>query len=205
MVTTMVDLKHELKHVYSADPLAPSIVDVPELGFLSIDGSGDPNTSTDYRNAIEALYSVAYTLKFTIKRRLDGLDFTVMPLEGLWWADDMSSFVSGDRSRWQWKALIAQPDRVTAELVEEAALAAAAKKTLPALPKLRFEQIHEGLAAQVLHVGPYSDEQSTIELLHEFIAEHGFRLSGRHHEIYLSDPRRSAPEKNRTIVRQPIV
>ena len=204
MPATKIDFKRELKQFYSAKP-APAMVEVPELSFLMIDGSGDPNVVAEYGQAIEALYSVSYTLKFTIKAEPDGFDYGVMPLEGLWWADDMASFTSGDKSKWNWTAMIMQPEIVTAERFERAREAAAERKDLPAAPKLRLEHFSEGSAAQALHVGPYASEGPTIERLHQFIADQGYALAGKHHEIYLSDPRRSAPEKLKTIVRQPVI
>ena len=202
MSATKIDLKRELHELYTARR-KPGIVDVPELKFLMIDGHGDPNTSADYGHAIEALYSVAYTLKFTLKK--DGsLDYPVMPLEGLWWADTMDDFVTGSKASWNWTAMLLQPDVVTAELVATATDAASRKRSLPAAALLRLEAFTEGLCAQVLHVGPYADEAPTITCLHRFIAEEGYVRRGKHHEIYLGDPRRSAPDRLRTIVRQPI-
>jgi hypothetical protein len=171
-----------------------------------VDGAGDPNTAVAYREAVEALYSVAYTLKFAIKREM-GRDFRVMPLEGLWWADDLSDFMSGRKDAWRWTALIAQPDVVTAGHVDEAVRQLARKKELPALSRLRLEPFTEGLAAQLLYLGPYADEAPAIARLHAFIREQGYEFDGhtqKHHEIYLSDPRRTAPEKLKTIIRQPV-
>jgi len=184
----------------------PQLVVVPELSFLCIDGHGDPNGSPAYAAAIQALYSVSYTAKFAIKKA-GGEDFKVAPLEGLWWAEDMTTF-AGDKSEWEWTAMIRQPDSVSAEMVERFADEVATKKELPAARRLRLERFEEGPAAQVLYVGPYADEGPTIARLHEFIHDHGFTFDGRvqrHHEIYLGDPRRTAPEKLRTIIRQPYV
>jgi hypothetical protein len=197
-----LDLKVALKAFYSATA-TPRVVDVPALKFLMIDGAGDPNTSPDYQAALEALYGVSYTLKFALKRGSPSRDFGVMPLEGLWWAKDMSAFLTGDKSSWSWTAMILQPDFVTAAHVGAANVAAAQKRQSPALQKLRLETFREGRAAQLLHVGPYSAEGPNIERLHAFIAEQGGRLTGKHHEIYLGDPRRSAPDKLKTIIRQP--
>jgi len=198
-----VDFKREYKQFY-APPRRPVIVDVPEFGFLMIDGHGDPNTSPEYAQAIEALYAISYTLKFTIKNEPGGLDYAVMPLEGLWWAEDMRTFTAGEKSAWDWTAMIAQPDVVNRDLLAEAIEKAGAKREIPAAPRVRLERFHEGAAAQVLHIGPYSDEGPTIAQLHEFIAASGYELRGKHHEVYLSDPRRAAPEKLRTVIRQPI-
>ncbi len=202
MSATKIDLKRELHELYTARR-KPGIVDVPELKFLMIDGHGDPNTSADYGHAIEALYSVAYTLKFTLKK--DGsLDFPVMPLEGLWWANEPDAFVHGRKASWNWTAMLLQPDVVTDELVAGAIGAASHKRSLPAAALLRLESFTEGLCAQLLHVGPYADEGPSITCLHDFIAAGGYIRRGKHHEIYLGDPRRSAPDRLRTIVRQPV-
>jgi len=198
-----LDLKKELKELYRPSARAISVVDVPPLNFLMVDGKGDPNISEEYREAIEALYATAYTLKFALKADRRTPEFAVMPLEGLWWSDDMSDFLSGNKANWQWTAMIAQPDFVTGEDVSRAKAQAAAKKELPALSKLRLERFHEGRAAQIMYFGPYSEEGPTIAAIHEFIEAGGHRLSGRHHEIYLSDPRRTDPKKLKTVIRQP--
>lgn len=198
------DIKRELKHLYLPSARQVSEVDVPRMGFLMVDGQGDPNTSQGYADAVEALFSVSYTLKFAAKRGALGIDYGVMPLEGLWWADDMSDFAAGERSRWQWTVMIMQPSFVTAAMVGEALDAVRAKKDLPALPLVRFEEFEEGAAAQILHVGPFSAEAPTIERVHAFIAESGCTLTGKHHEIYLTDIRKADPAKWKTIIRQPM-
>jgi len=199
-----IDLKKEFKQLYFPSAKEVTVVDVPPMNFLMIDGRGDPNTAQEYKDAIEALYAVSYTLKFMIKKRTPQRDYVVMPLEGLWWADDMSRFDLKNKGSWSWTAMIMQPEFITEELVAQAREEVAGKKDLPALSKLRFERFHEGLAAQILHIGPYSAEGPTIEKLHSFIEEHGYEVKGKHHEIYLSDPRRVAPEKLKTVIRQPI-
>lgn len=181
----------------------PELVRVPELGFLMVDGHGDPNTSTEYREAIETLYTLSYTLRFGLKKAL-GVVYRVGPLEGLWWSDDPTDFVRDNKAAWNWTAMISQPDIVTLERFEEAREEARRKKRPAGLDRARLVRFDEGLAAQVLYLGPYSDEGPTIERLHAFIHELGHTLAGRHHEIYLGDPRRSAPERLRTIIRQPI-
>lgn len=202
-----LDLKKLHKDLYSARKDRPGLVEVPPLAFLMIDGAGDPNTSQEYRDAIEALYGVAYTLKFGVKYgKLTGApatDFPVMPLEGLWWnaADELDP---SDKSAWSWTAMILVPDLVDDALVAAAAEQVREKNDPAALPKLRLETYDEGLSAQVMHIGPWSEELPTIERLHAFIDESGHRRRGKHHEIYLSDPRRTAPEKLKTIVRQPV-
>lgn len=195
------DYKKELRHLYHATK-EPVVVDVPPMNFLMIDGSGDPNTTPEYQHAVEALFSVSYALKFKMKKT-QGVDYVVMPLEGLWWADDLSAFVKDDRAHWKWTMMIMQPDVVPAEMVDEAVAEVREKKQLPALDKLRFERFHEGRAAQVMHIGPFSEEGPTIERLHDFIRERG-ELTGKHHEIYLSDVRRANPKNWKTILRQPM-
>jgi hypothetical protein len=203
MPTTKVDLKRQLHELY-APAREPAIVDVPELAFIMIDGHGDPNTSPGYGRAIEALYTIAYSAKFALKRSPDGVDYSVMPLEGLWWAADMAAFANAEKSEWDWTVMIMQPEQVTPEVFEGARAQAAEKKQIEEIGRVRLERFAEGRAAQILHVGPYAAEGPTIERLHAYIAEQGYARAGKHHEIYLGDPRRSAPEKLRTVVRQPI-
>jgi hypothetical protein len=200
---TKLDFKRVFKELY-APSKTPAMVDVPELTFLMIDGAGDPNTSQDYKDAVEALYAVSYGLKFAIKRSPDGFDYGVMPLEAQWWVDDMSTFSVTDKAAWQWTAMIMQPDEVTIEQFEDAVDKAVARKSLRAASKLRLERFREGRAAQVLHLGPYRDEGPTIDRLHAFIADQGNARAGKHHEIYLSDARRTAPERLKTVIRQPV-
>lgn len=197
-----IDLKRELKHLYSPSAKAVVEVDVPALRFLMIDGQGDPNTTPAYAQAVEALFSVSYTAKFMVKRAT-GIDYAVMPLEGLWWADDHAAFAANDRARWRWTMMILQPDVVEDAVLEAAITQVRDRKRLPAVHRLRLESFVEGRCAQVLHVGPFTEEGPTIERLHAFIAERG-RLAGKHHEIYLSDIRRAHPAKWRTVIRQPM-
>ncbi len=203
MSATKIDFKRELRELY-APALEPSLVDVPELAFLMIDGHGDPNTVPEYVKAIEALYAVAYTAKFELKRAPDGIDYGVMPLEGLWWVPDMSKFTTEDKSAWNWTMMIMQPDQVTTEVFEEARAKATKKKSRDAIGQVRLERFAEGLAAQIMHIGPYAAEGPTIQRLHAFTAEQGYERAGKHHEVYLSDPRRASPDKMKTIVRQPV-
>lgn len=198
-----IDFKKELKHLYHASAKEVEIVDVPAMNFLTVDGMGDPNTAVEYKNAIEVLYAVAYALKFMVKKET-GTDYGVLPLEGLWWADDMTYFITGKKDEWKWTAMIMQPEYVTKDLFAKALKQTGEKKKLPSLGKLRFERFHEGLSAQIMHIGPYSAEKPTIERLHNFIRGNGYQLSGKHHEIYLGDPRKSAPEKLNTAIRQPM-
>ena len=199
---TKLDLKQDLKHLYNPSAKVCSMVDVPAMNFLMIDGTGDPNTAPAYKQAVEALYAVSYTLKFAIKKT-EGIDYPVMPLEGLWWADDMTNYLTGQRENWQWTMMIMQPTVITSAHVAAALHATQAKKSLPALSHLRFEPYHEGTSAQIMYFGPYKDEGPTILRLHDFIAANGGTLSGKHHEIYVGDPRKADPAKLKTIIRQP--
>jgi hypothetical protein len=198
-----VDFKKELKHLYNPSRKAFSIVDVPPMSFVMIDGHGDPNTAPEYQQVVEALYAVAYGLKFMIKQE-QGIDYGVLPLEGLWWVDDMAQFSTEAKEDWDWTMMIMQPEWVTAEMVERARADVARKKNPPALPRLRFEAYHEGLAVQILYIGPYAEEGPTIARMHAFAEDEGYALRGKHHEIYLSDPRRTAPDKLKTVIRQPV-
>ncbi len=198
-----INLKKELSAYYNPSKTKVAFVDVPAMNFLMIDGKGDPNTSVEYTQAIEALYSVAYTLKFMVKKGPLAIDYGVMPLESLWWVEDMREFDPNNKDEWLWTAKIMQPDFISNELVGQALETVKNKKNPVALPKLRFEQFKEGPAAQIMHIGPFSEEGPTIKKVHDHIRSNGFELNGKHHEIYLSDIRRAAPEKWKTIVRQP--
>ncbi len=197
-----LDFKKERKDLYNP-PTKPVMVDVPELQYLMIDGQGYPGTSQEYQNAMEALFPLAYTLKFTIKKQ-QNIDYAVMPLQGLWWADDMTNF-SEHKDAWKWISMMMQPEFVTPVLFAEAVAEVRKKKAPIALDKVRFERFTEGLSAQIMHIGPYSEEGPTIEKLHAFIRESGYDMAGKHDEIYLGDPRKAAPEKLKTIIRQPVV
>jgi hypothetical protein len=202
-----IDLVKEHKALYAPSSKTPVIVDVPELTFLMLDGRGDPNSSQDYQAALQALYGVAYTLKFTLKKVEPERDFRVAPLEGLWWTDGEAPSLDdlqSSRDSWNWTMMIAVPDAVTGAEVGAAAEAAALRRPLPAAALVRLERFAEGRAAQVMHVGPYAEEAPTIARLHEFVAEQGYELHGRHHEIYLGDPRRTAPERLKTVLRHPV-
>lgn len=198
-----IDLKKEFPDLYR--PSAKKVVEVvvPAFPYLMVDGEGDPNTSPAYAEAVEALFSVSYATKFRVKKGGQRPDYVVMPLEGLWWSDDLGSFTRGDRSRWRWTMMILQPPFVPAAVIEDAIEDVGRKKELPALEKLRLETFDEGRCAQTLHVGPFSEEGPTIERVHDFIRARS-TLTGKHHEIYLSDIRRAAPEKWKTIIRQPM-
>jgi len=200
-----VDFKKELRHLYNPSAREFSVVDVPEMQFVMLDGHGDPNTEPAYQEAVAALYAVAYKLKFMSKKQMEK-DYVVPPLEGLWWADDMDTFtVNRDKSAWDWTMMIMQPDWITPELFAQAVAEVQKSKALPALSKMRLERYAEGLSVQILHIGSYDAEAPTLERLHrEFIPQNGYVEAGKHHEIYLSDPRKVAPEKLKTVLRQPV-
>ena len=200
-----IDFKKEYKRLYQPSKKDFQIVDVPPMQFLMVDGHGDPNVAREYQDALEALYAVAYKLKFASKKELER-DYVVPPLEGLWWADDMDAFtVNRDKSAWDWTMMIMQPDWITLEMYQKALVIVESQKELPALTKLRLETYHEGLCAQTLHIGSYDDEGPTLHKLHtDFIPNNNLEMKGKHHEIYLSDPRKVAPEKLKTIIRQPV-
>lgn len=199
-----IDFKKEYKELY-APPKKFVVVDVPEMLFLMVDGHGDPNVASEYQKAVEALYAVAYKLKFISKKQLVK-DYTVPPLEGLWWAEDLASFSSArDKSQWNWTMMIMTPDWITPEMFAEALDQVRKGKNPAALDKVRLERYHEGLSVQTMHIGSYDDETPTLLKLHsEYLPENGYVENGKHHEIYLSDPRQVAPEKLKTILRQPI-
>lgn len=196
------DLKKELRHLYLPPKNKFSLVDVPEMNFLMIDGHGDPNENPEFQSGMDALYGMVYTIKFSLKPL--GLEFVVPPSEALWWMGDMSEFSLDNKDQWDWRMMIMQPNEVTGEIVEAARLELVRKKDPPALSKLRYERFHEGLSVQIMYLGPYADEGPTIARMHDFIDENGYEFNGVHHEIYLSDPRRTSPEKLKTVIRQPV-
>jgi hypothetical protein len=199
-----IDLKKKYKELYNPPKKDFSIIEVPSLQYIMIDGKGDPNTSGAYQQVIETLYGLSFTLKFGLKKS-QGLDYTVMGLEGLWWTPDMNSFSMEHKDNWEWTMMMLQPDFVTPELFESARKELKGKGKGPLADQARLERFDEGLCTQIMYIGAYDDEPPTIARMHEFIAANGYKLTGRHHEIYMSDARRVAPEKNRTILRQPVV
>jgi hypothetical protein len=202
-----IDLKKELKEFYTASKSKASMVEVPKFNYLMVDGEGDPNTSIEYQEAMEALFPVSFKVKF-ISKKEKSQDYVVMPLEGLWWVNNMENFSIEDKSSWKWTAMIMQPDFITKTLIKQALEEVEEKKNPAALSKMRFESLQEGLSAQILHMGPYSEEGPTVAALHDFIEKEGYEFDGssgqKHHEIYLSDMRRTKPERLRTIIRQPV-
>jgi hypothetical protein len=198
-----IDYKKKLKEFYGPSPKCVAAVDVPAMNFLVVEGKGDPGTAQEFQDAVATLYPVAYTLRFMVKGQKNGVDYGVLPLEGLWWADDMSDFIKGNRDRWRWKLMIMQPEMITPEMAVKAMSQVEQKKNPPAIEKLRFERFDEGKSAQIMHIGSFDEEGPTVDKVHRFIEASGGRLSGKHHEIYLNDPRRTAPERLKTIIRQP--
>jgi hypothetical protein len=201
--TVKLDMRKKLKPFYSPSVKSFQILEIPPLQYLMIDGHGDPNTSLQYQEALQTLYSLSYTLKFHLKKTR-GIDYTVMGLEGLWWMPDMREFSVTRKSDWDWTAMILQPDFITSTDMDEAKRQATASGKAPLAAQARLETLTEGLCIQILSLGAYVDEGPTIARLHAYIAEHGYSPTGKHHEIYLSDARKVSPEKNRTIIRQPI-
>lgn len=181
------------------------VIDVPERRYLMVDGHGDPNVSPAYAEALESLYPVAYKMKFASKQDLDR-DYVVPPLEGLWWAEDMAAFTTArDKSQWDWTMMLMVPDWVDHTMFAAAVDKVGTKSPPPRLDAVRLEALTEGQCIQTLHLGSFDDEAEVLAKMHDdFIPSHGLKLSGKHHEIYLSDPRRTEPAKLRTILRQPV-
>ena len=198
-----IDLKKELKHLYQPSAKEVVQVNVPTMHYLMVDGTGDPNTSQEYADAIEALFAVSYAVKFIVKKGPLSIDYGVMPLEGLWWTDDMSKFTTTDKSNWNWTMMIMQPPFVTSEIINSAIAEVKRRKNPPTISIVRAKNLSEGTCAQILHIGPFSEEGPTIDKLHQFIDARGKR-SGKHHEIYLSDIRKTNPAKWKTVIRQPM-
>jgi len=198
-----VDLKKENKEFYYPSTKEVSVVELPEMKFLMIDGQGDPNTSKEYQDAMQTLFPVVYKTKFVNKKE-KSQDYVVMPLEGLWWVNNMEDFSMEDRSSWKWTVMIRQPDFITEAFINTAKKEIEKKRNLPTLSKLRFENFEEGSSVQIMHIGPYGEaEAPAVQKLHEFIENKGYELRGKHHEIYISDMRRTKPEKLKTVIRQP--
>jgi hypothetical protein len=198
-----IDLKKDLKYLYQPSAAEVELVRVPKFNFLMIDGEGDPNNSPSFQETVQALYTMAYTLKFMVKRE-KSIEYPVMALDGLWWMDDMSRFSMENRAAWRWTLMILQPAVVTKSLFAKALKQVKEKKGIPELANVRLEPYTEGLSVQIMHRGPYAEEGPTIQRLHAVARERGCELRGKHHEIYLGDPRKSKPEKLKTVIRQPI-
>jgi hypothetical protein len=203
-----VDPKTDFKKTldsYRASKHEFRIVDIPPMRYLMIDGRGDPNSAAEFGDAIAALYPVAYKLKFASKQEL-GRDYVVMPLEGLWWSADLTTFTSArDKSRWDWTLMMMVPDWITRDLFDAAVAKVAAGDRPASLDKVRLETLAEGRCVQTLHVGSFDDEAEILAAMHhDFIPARGLRMVGKHHEIYFSDFRKVEPAKLRTILRQPV-
>ncbi len=204
-----LDLRKKYKDLYAPPAKEPSIVDVPELQFVMLDGeisAGEtPETSPAFQEAFGPRYGITYTVKFMSKlRRENPLDYSVMAIEGLWWNESGSQVFSWGEGTWKWTLMILQPEHITQEMFQEAQRQLAAKRPNPAIERLRLARFHEGLSVQIMHIGPYADEPPNIARMHAFARERGYELHGKHHEIYLGDPRRARPEKPKTVLRQPI-
>ncbi len=181
------------------------IIDIPTLQFLSIKGQGNPNNSNDYAECVGALFSLSYGLKFQSKKKYQK-DYVVGPLEGLWWADDMNDFITRNKEKWKWEMLIWQPDWINKDDFNLILEQTKNKKPNPKLNEVELKTIDEGICVQILHIGSYDDEAPVLAKMHdEFIPQNGFKMRGLHHEIYISDPRKCAPEKLKTILRQPVL
>jgi len=198
-----IDYKKVLKQLYKPSAKIVESIKIPKMNYLMVDGEGKPGNQ-DFQESVEALYGLSYSLKFMIKKGASQIDYGVMPLEGLWWSDDMSTFSVDDKESWKWTLMIMQPKHITKKLVVEATSQLKLKKNPIALPKLRFKDFNEGQVAQILHIGPFSEEGPTVDKVHSFIAESNKQRTGKHHEIYLSDIRKADPKNWKTIIRQPM-
>ena len=204
---TKIDYKKEYPKLYNPSPKEAEIVTAPAFQFLMIDGVGMDFGNPESQQAIQALFAVAYKIKFGIKK-MRGIDYGVLPLEGLWWADDPDDFVKGNREKWRWTYMIRQPELVAAEIVQAAVQEVRKGQSNQALERLRCETFTEGESAQIMHIGPFSAEHPNIMKVHRRIEESGGRFDGqiqKHHEIYLSDFRKTAPERLKAVLRQPFV
>lgn len=199
-----IDFKKVYKHLYSPKPGKPELLTAPKMQFAMVDGQGDPNTSKEFQDAIGALYSTVYGLKFARKKAGRQPDYTIGALEGLWWNITGDKYGIGKKEDWHWTMMIWLPDAITKPEFDSFIADLKNKKFNPALDKIRLEYFEEGLAVQTMHIGPYDTEDKSIGPMHAYAKEQGYSQSGKHHEIYLSDPRRVVPEKNRTIVRHPV-
>lgn len=198
------DFKKLFKAFYSPKPGKPEIVTMPPMQFLTVSGQGDPNTEQSFQDAIAALYGTVYGLKFTRKKEGIGPDFSVGALEGIWWTKTGKIFEKGQPADWLWTIMIWLPDYIAADDVEKQLEVLKTKKSNPALDKVKLGKMKEGQSVQIMHIGPYDTEQPDVDFMHQYAKEHGYVPSGKHHEIYLGDPRRTAPEKLRTILRHPV-
>lgn len=199
-----IDFKKEFKQYYSPKAREPEIIDMPSMQFVMVDGRGDPNKVKEFEDAVGALYSIVYGLKFGRKKSGKNPDFSAGALEGLWWSDVGEPFTVGNKDDWLWTVMIWLPDFITQAEFDEMVDLTKQKKPNPKLDSVRLENFSEGKVVQVLHIGPYDTEKASVDLMHAFASDQGYTQTGKHHEIYLGDPRRSAPEKLKTIIRHPI-
>lgn len=200
-----LDLKKQYKSLYSGKAQVIQEIEIPPLNYLMIDGAGDPNNSVEFQEKVSHLYGLAYTVKFMIAKSEKQKDYVVAPLEGLWWCDDMKQFSVDKKDSWFWTLMVLQPDFISNAVFEEGMTRYAQKKKLAELPAIRLAMLSEGKAVQSLHIGPYSTEGPLIASIHQYIKAKGCVLHGRHHEIYLNNPRKTAPEKMKTLIRQPFL
>jgi len=198
-----IDHKSLLKPLYSPSAKEPVFADVPDMNFIMLDGKGNPNASQLYQDTVSALFQLSYAIKFFFKKS-QGIDYSVMPLEGLWWVEDMSLFSIEDKDSWLWTMMIMQPEPVVQEQFEQQRQEVIKKKGTTILSNARFENYHEGFSVQMMHIGPYSAEGPNIARMHESARQNGYINFGKHHEIYLGDVRKTAPEKLKTVLRQPV-
>jgi hypothetical protein len=199
---TKVDFKKTLRELYNPSKKGFHFLEIPGMNFLMLDGQGDPNTSLEYQQAVDALYTMSYGIKFALKSQ--GFDHIVPPLEGLWWMENMNEFSLANKARWEWTMMIMQPEWVTAEWVEKVRNETIKKKSKTTISHVRFELYEEGLVVQTLYTGTYANEAPTIGEMHQIIKTNGYQTYGKHHEIYLGDPRKTSPERLKTILRQPV-
>lgn len=201
-----IDYKKDFKAWYKAPEKGCVFIDIPPLQYLMIDGAGDPNTAPAFHAAVEALYGIAYTIKFSAKKSGIGPEYSIAPLDGLWWCEGMEEgcFDPENRSLWRWTLMLVQPAHIDGAMLHSAVAQMDAKGKKGPFGDLRLATLEEGPCIQTLHVGPYSDEAPSIAAMHRHIEDQGYVPHGRHHEIYLSDPRRTSPEKLKTILRQPV-
>ncbi len=211
-IMTSFDFKKEYKDLY-LPPKKPTVIDVPKMRFVMVDGQGDPNTSEYYKKAVELLYGISYGIKMSKKtgnKPKGYFDYVVPPLEGFWWFEEdyFDGSVIGRKNEFNWTMMIRQPEFVTPLVFENAKEVLSKKKPGIDISIIRLEDFTEGLCAQIMHIGPYDNEPLTVAMLDAFISEQGCRtdmsVSRKHHEIYLGDPRKTAPEKLKTVIRHPI-
>ena len=202
--TPTIDFRKEQS--YKAVP-TPAIVEIPDMLFVMVDGTGAPENNPQFVRAMETLYGIVYTVKFWDKK-FDAppnyAKFSLTPLEALWWMQDGSMFDATKIGNWAWTVMIRLPDFVTPAYFQEVVNELTERKQKDIYKDARLEKFHEGTCAQLMHIGPYDQETANIKKLHAFARESGYKLVGKHHELYFSDPRRTAPEKLKTIIRQPV-